>query len=157
MSKSESLEAKPSEAEPLEVEPSKAEPSEAKLSEVELSVAELPEVKLSETKSSEPKPSGIRPPSKIERLCSSRPRRPDIPPPSPVKSVTTKITCTHENATHAHGSLVNERERALYLRSSSHKLLVRGASRSSTVRDNTSLAKEKLSRWSLYGNRAAVK
>ncbi|XP_029668458.1 restin homolog isoform X2 [Formica exsecta] len=91
MSKSESLEAKPSEAEPLEVEPSKAEPSEAKLSEVELSVAELPEVKLSETKSSEPKPSGIRPPSKIERLCSSRPRRPDIPPPSPVKSVTTKI------------------------------------------------------------------
>ncbi|XP_070153044.1 CAP-Gly domain-containing linker protein 1 isoform X3 [Polyergus mexicanus] len=86
MSKSESSEAKPSEVEPLEMEP-----SEAKLSEVELSAAELPEVKLSETKSSEPKPSGIRPPSKIERLCSSRPRRPDIPPPSPVKSVTTKI------------------------------------------------------------------
>ncbi|KAL6426804.1 hypothetical protein ACFW04_009253 [Cataglyphis niger] len=91
MSKSESSEAKPSEAEPLEVEGSKSEPSEAKLSEVEPLVAELPEAKLSETKSSEPKPSGIRPPSKIERLCSSRPRRPDIPPSSPVKSVTTKI------------------------------------------------------------------
>lgn len=97
MSKSESLEAKPSEAEPLEVEGSKSELSEAKLSEVEPLVAELPEAKLSETKSSEtkssePKPSGIRPPSKIERLCSSRPRRPDIPPSSPVKSVTTKIS-----------------------------------------------------------------
>ncbi|XP_029160985.1 CAP-Gly domain-containing linker protein 2 isoform X3 [Nylanderia fulva] len=76
----ESTEAKPSEAEPLELE-SKSEPSEV----------ELPERKLPETKSSEPKPSGIRPPTKIERLCSSRPRRPDIPPPSPVKSVTTKL------------------------------------------------------------------
>ncbi|CAL1689353.1 unnamed protein product [Lasius platythorax] len=91
MSEPESSEAKPSEAEPLEIEPPKLEPSEAKPSEAEPLVAELPEAKLSETKSSEPKPSGIRPPSKIERLCSSRPRRPDIPPPSPVKSVTTKI------------------------------------------------------------------
>ncbi|XP_011253099.1 restin homolog isoform X4 [Camponotus floridanus] len=70
---------------------SEAESSESKLSEGEPLMAEQPETKLSETKSSEPKPSGIRPPSKIERLCSSRPRRPDIPPPSPVKSVTTKI------------------------------------------------------------------
>ncbi|XP_072747048.1 uncharacterized protein Clip-190 isoform X3 [Anoplolepis gracilipes] len=87
MSELESSEAKPMEAEPLEVESLKSEPSEAKLSEVEPLVAEA---KL-ETKPSEPKPSGIRPPTKIERLCSSRPRRPDIPPSSPVKSMTTKI------------------------------------------------------------------